>query len=346
MRTTPLLASASQALAGCPCAYYTLNATPNHATFTETLETDFTQPNPTLTWTSTPGLAWQAQAYNVTPAAARGPYGKTAQVRNVLLNPQSQGLDLWVRSQVLEGLVPIAEVVTARTDILYGSFRAGVKTTGSNGTCGALFFYHDDSQEIDMEVLSRQRALGNNTLNLVLQSPASSSAGFNAAGTPGFTPYALAFDPAAAFHEYRFDWLAGRVDMYVDGAWLHSFHDGVPDSPGAVHLIHWSNGDPGWSGGPPAQDAVLTVSYVRAYFNASGGASSCLGEDGGAASEVCEIPEDGPAAQPTARPLSASATGSAGPTSIPTHSGAGRSARRSSGTFVYALLLLRFLELW
>ncbi|KAK1057453.1 cell division cycle-related protein [Friedmanniomyces endolithicus] len=295
---------------------------------------------------STPGLAWQAQAYNVTPATARGPYGKTAQVGNVALNLQSLGLDLWVRSQVLEGLVPIAEVVTARTDVLYGSFRAGMRTTGTNGTCGAFFFYHDDSQEIDMEVLSRQQFQGNNTLNLVLQSPASESAGFNAAGTAGFIPYALAFDPAAAFHEYRYDWLPGRVDMYVDGAWLHSFHDGVPDSPGAVHLIHWSDGDPGWSGGPPGEDAVLTVSYVRAYFNASGGASACLGDEGGAVSEACEIPVDGPAAQPSVRPLSASATGAAGPTSISTHSGAGRSARRSSGTFVYALLLLRFLEQW
>jgi len=302
---------------------------------------------PSLTWTSTPGLAWQAQAYNVTPAAARGPYGKSAQVGNVALNSQSQGLDLWVRSQVLESMVPIAEVVTARTDVLYGSFRAGMRTTGTNGTCGAFFFYHDDSQEIDMEVLSRQQVPGgNHTLNLVLQSPASSSAGFNAAGTPGFTPYTLAFDPAAAFHEYRFDWLPGRVDMYVDGAWLHSFHDGVPDSPGAVHLIHWSNGDPGWSGGPPEEDAVLTVSYVTAYFNASGGASACLDDDGGAGGAVCEVPVDGPAAQPTARPLTASATGAAGPTSSTTHSGAGRSARRSSGTFVYALLLLRFLEQW
>ena len=33
--------------------------------------------------------------------------------------------------------------------------------------------------------------------------------------------------------------------------------------------MHWSTGDPNWSRGPPQQDAVMTVSYVKAYFNSS-----------------------------------------------------------------------------
>ena len=32
-------------------------------------------------------------------------------------------------------------------------------------------------------------------------------------------------------------------------------------------MNHWSNGNQGWSGGPPTTDAVMTVSYVKAYFN-------------------------------------------------------------------------------
>ncbi|KAK5684043.1 hypothetical protein LTS10_003907 [Elasticomyces elasticus] len=326
-RATLLLAlsTASQTLAACPCASHNLNATstPNHAIFTETLETDFTQPNPSLTWNSTQGLAWQVQIYNVTSAASRGPYGKAAELRNVVLNSQGQGLELWVRSQVLEGgMLSIGEVATARTDVLYGSFRVGMKTTRVNGTCGAFFFYHDDSQEIDIEILSRQQTNDNNTVNLVLQSPASQSAGFNAAGTPGFIPYNLAFNPTTEFHEYRYDWLPGRVDMFADGEWLHSFYDGVPDEPGAIHLIHWSNGDPGWSGGPPVEDAVLMVSYVKAYFNSSSGASRCLDDGGAAVTGVCDVPADGPAPQPTVRPSASSSTSSAGPTGSAAQSGA------------------------
>ncbi|KAK5735975.1 hypothetical protein LTR17_007810 [Elasticomyces elasticus] len=329
VRATLLLAlsTASQTLAACPCASFNLNATntPNHAIFTETLETDFTQPNPSLTWSSTQGLAWQAQTYNVTPSAARDPYGKTAELRNVVLNPQGQGLELWVRSQPSPesmSMLSIAEVATARTDVLYGSFRVGMKTTSVKGTCGAFFFYHDDSQEIDVEILSRQQTNDNNTVNLVLQSPASQTAGFNAAGTNGFVPYNLAFDPTTSFQEYRYDWLPGRVDMFADGVWLHSFYEGIPDSPGAIHLIHWSNGDAGWSGGPPVEDAVLMVSYVKAYFNSSNGPSRCLDDGGAVVTGVCDIPADGPAPQPTVRPSASSSTSSAGPTGSASQSGA------------------------
>lgn len=138
------------------------------ALFTELFETDFLNAPGNVTWDSQPGVLWQAQEYNTTPEAARGPYGKAAQLGNVVL---STGLQLWVRSQPLDGdggrLVPIAEVATARSDILYGSFRVGMKTTATNGTCAAFFFYHNDSEEIDMEVLSRQQQGGVHPINLV-----------------------------------------------------------------------------------------------------------------------------------------------------------------------------------
>jgi len=43
----------------------------------------------------------------------------------------------------------------------------------------------------------------------------------------------------------------------------------VPNFPGHVTLSHWSNGDPKWSAGPPATDAILTIEYLKGYFNSS-----------------------------------------------------------------------------
>ena len=43
----------------------------------------------------------------------------------------------------------------------------------------------------------------------------------------------------------------------------------VPRTPGHLLLSHWSNGNPGWSKGPPTSDATTTVSYVKAYYNSS-----------------------------------------------------------------------------
>lgn len=69
----------------------------------------------------------------------------------------------------------------------------------------------------------------------------------------------------------------------------------MPSSAGHVILQHWSNGDAKWSGGPPAQDALLTVSYVKAYFNTSSGEHAsrwrkgCAEAQGGAVCSVADV---------------------------------------------------------
>lgn len=51
------------------------------------------------------------------------------------------GLQLVVSSgEPRGGDVPGAELSSSRTDMLYGSFRAGFRYIGEGGTCGAFFF--------------------------------------------------------------------------------------------------------------------------------------------------------------------------------------------------------------
>lgn len=76
-------------------------------------------------------------------------------------------------------------------------------------------------------------------------------------------------NPSDGFHEYRYDWLPDRVEFYLDGQLLRTMFTSLPDGPGKLMLNHWSNGDPAWSGGPPRQDAVMTIMYLKTYFNAS-----------------------------------------------------------------------------
>ncbi|GAW26343.1 putative glycoside hydrolase family 16 protein [Rosellinia necatrix] len=70
---------------------------------------------------------------------------------------------------------------------------------------------------------------------------------------------------------------------------------GVPTTAGHLLLSHWSNGNPGWSQGPPTVNAVTTVSYVKAYFNSSleqrqqDFTARC--KDPSASGAVCPIPE-------------------------------------------------------
>ena len=153
--------------------------------------------------------------------------------------------------------------------------------------------FRNNSQEIDMEFLSKQFNDSSSAVNLVLQTPLSVEAGFDASNTTDFKVEALPFRPDKEFHEYRFDWSPEKVSFYADGQWLHDMTHYSPNSPGHLVLNHWSNGDPSWSAGPPQSDAVMTVSYIKAYFNSSDPAR----QEAYAArcptlnpNEVCEIP--------------------------------------------------------
>jgi len=198
------------------------------------------------------------------------------------------------------GYVPVAQMNSAREDLLYGTFRALMKITPVPGTCSAFFWvrpndtcpisivlaphaismeakltelkYFSNSQEIDFEILSSQFNFENGTfpINLILQSEQSAQQGFVNVGSPNWKVVNLPFDPTSAFHEYRIDFVPGNVIFYADEKALAKISTtAVPTSPGHLILNNWSNGDPTWSAGPPAQKAVTTVAYVKAYFNSS-----------------------------------------------------------------------------
>ncbi|KAL8671801.1 MAG: hypothetical protein Q9168_003707 [Polycauliona sp. 1 TL-2023] len=294
-----VLLFASVAWADCECGY-----TVNGTLYTDLLETDF------LHTKNVNESGWISQVYTVQSADARGPFGKDAEAKQLVANPLKSrydwagdgidggdaGLQVVVSSPGKGGLVPMGETATNRTDMLYGSFRAAIKLTGQKGTCGAFFWYLNDSREIDMEFLSSQFNETSHPVNLVLQSEESIAAGYNAEDTNAFQTHQLPFDPSEGFNEYRFDWFEDRVDFYANGVKLKSMTgDGVPKEPGHLMLSQWSNGDPNWSGGPPTQDAVMTVSYVKGYFNSSDTKrqddwkNRCL--DINAPNATCEVPE-------------------------------------------------------
>ncbi|KAF4956098.1 hypothetical protein FGADI_4039 [Fusarium gaditjirri] len=144
--------------------------------------------------------------------------------------------------------------------------------TKSGDDSGLELHYFNDTQEIDIEFLSQEFDHDNGIypINLVVQSKKSLEAGYDASKTGKFKRVRLDFDPTDAFHEYRFDYLQGQVLFYADGKLLARMKGGdMPSSGGHLILQHWSNGNPLWSGGPPKDDATVTISYVKAYFNSS-----------------------------------------------------------------------------
>ncbi|GKT43741.1 beta-glucanase [Colletotrichum spaethianum] len=302
--------------AACECGY-SANITGTVEAFTDLIETDFTKVMDIKNNTD-----WVRQEFNKTNSNARGPLGEKFQTTNIAAvhegsssyglssTKTAAGLQLLVESSTIDGLVPGAEIDSARNDVHYGSFRAMMKVPDVAGTCAAFFWapwrqninieqYHNDTQEIDMEFLTREFSPSNNSfpVNLVLHSRESLEKGYDASGTGNFLKVNLGFNPTTDFHEYRIDYLPNEVTFYADGKVLGAMNgSAVPTEGGHLILQHWSNGNPLWSGGPPQRDAILTVASVKAYFNSSLDArkadheSRCI--DPAAPGAVCAIPDD------------------------------------------------------
>ncbi|PBP25295.1 glycoside hydrolase, family 16 [Diplocarpon rosae] len=248
--------------------------------WTDLLETDFLHLDEISKDTD-----WSLQNYSVSAQADRGPFGMRFLLEDVELNriPDltnwtgpgenggDPGLQLSVQAGVSQdGFTSCAQMNSVRDDMLWGSYRALLKLPLVSGTCSAFFWYFNDSQEIDMEILSSQFYKNNNTflINLVHQSPQSASQGFSVIGKD-YEVADLPFDPTSGFHEYRIDYLPDQIIFYGDGQVIGFMNSTVSPQPGHLILTHWSNGDKGWSGGPPVEEAVLSVAYVKAYFNSS-----------------------------------------------------------------------------
>ncbi|KAL9007571.1 MAG: hypothetical protein Q9173_007191, partial [Seirophora scorigena] len=255
--------------AACECGYSThaINTNTNKV-YTDVLESDFLRLRDFNAQSD-----WDRQVWDI-PAVGSAKWGKNMTAGNVRMNPGppaaegsveggEPGLQLWVSSGAPEGgSVPGGEVATRRRDMLYGSFRAGIKYTGESGTCGAFFWQFDDHAEIDVEFLSKLYVDPANTdiLLVIHAAPEVSTSDL-------FRPTPVGFRPSVGYHEYRFDWTPDSITYYADSKLIWESKLGVPTHPGGLILNHWSNGDPGWSNGPPAKDARMDFSYVKAYFN-------------------------------------------------------------------------------
>ena len=160
--------------------------------------------------------------------------------------------------------------------------------------------YFSDQQELDVEFLSHD----------YLPAPATAAPVYfvnhhapDAAGSANtFNVILLPFRPDQGYHEYRFDWTPDKISFYADGQWLLDWTTFSPSTPGPLHLKHWSTGANAWSRGPPPQDAIQTMSYVKAYFNTTApdrvAAYNSRCKDPAAPNAICQIPDQNVAPDP------------------------------------------------
>jgi hypothetical protein len=131
-------------------------------------------------------------------------------------------------------------------------------------TFKAVFFYHNDNQEADIEFLSDPQSLSN-PKRIPQVWFTNQDADYDGRTSEGHvTPPA---DATSVEHEYRIDWTKDSVSYFIDGDMKWSSSANVASEPAAWVWNNWANGDKYWSWGPPAKDAIFKVSDIKMYFN-------------------------------------------------------------------------------
>ena len=243
----PLLASTALvvalARAACECGYKTNTG----EIWQYAVVTDFSQLGTT---------AWSGDAdWEVTELVREATVDLEYTSDNVAVSDGKLQLTCSAYNASQGGNIRSGQIRTTRDDILRGSFRASYSVaSGSAGSVAGFFFYANDTQEIDIEIQSK---MSNETVHIGNQPTQSTDVLLPTNGA------------VTEVHDYRFDWLAGQTNFYLDSVPAGSFSEDVPVVNGRIDLNMWGNG--GTFSGPatPTTDNVMSISKIALYFNTS-----------------------------------------------------------------------------
>ncbi|THX69784.1 hypothetical protein D6D05_08882 [Aureobasidium pullulans] len=151
-----------------------------------------------------------------------------------------------------------AQIVTAWSDITYGSIRTVAKGTKNLGAVYGMFFYGPDvpHYETDIELVT----LNPTTVHFTNQNDTMS----NSTETTLYGSSTI-----SSWHEYRLDWVPGSISFYIDGVLRENKTQGVPKGSGAWYWNAWSDGGP-FSQGPARQANTFFIQSIDMYVNRTG----------------------------------------------------------------------------
>lgn len=158
------------------------------------------------------------------------------------------------------------EIFWRPADVDAISLRVSARISGDPGAVAGIFTYHNDTQESDIEILTRD---GGSSVHLTNQPTLDSNDQPIADST--FNESMPWFKTVDEFSVYRLDWFPniGVSAWYVDGAKLKTSEVNVPFESSTVMIDMWSNGG-SWSGDMNTWgEAQIEIQWIEMAFNAS-----------------------------------------------------------------------------
>ncbi|UBV44898.1 glycoside hydrolase family 16 protein (plasmid) [Deinococcus taeanensis] len=179
---------------------------------------------------------------------------------------------LVMKLDVTAGLLASGAEVATSAQYGYGTYEARVRAasssadpsvagTGSSGNISAFFNYVNNSEtEIDHEIEGQ-----NPTTDWMgaWQTTARHDYGTGGAGGANLTQ---------AFHTYRWDWSATKIDFYIDGVLKRTTTGVLPSAAAHLMLNLWPTNSTGWGGVASLGTSYMLVDYVS--FTPAGAADT------------------------------------------------------------------------
>lgn len=134
---------------------------------------------------------------------------------------------------------------------------------GASGAVAGIFTYHNDTEESDIEVLTRDPTTQVHFSN---QPTEDLNTG---APIPGatFNKTLASSQKTTDWNVYRLDWIPRHSAWYVNGAQAGNTDVNVPNVASMVILNMWSNGGPFSGVMAPGGEAWLDVQWIELLFN-------------------------------------------------------------------------------
>ncbi|KAL6407641.1 hypothetical protein AUP68_08662 [Ilyonectria robusta] len=149
------------------------------------------------------------------------------------------------------------------------------------GACTAFFTYENDTQEADIELLTRNKpdVVGFNTQpTLDIHGKFVPDSHWNMSFPNNVT--------RDSWVNYRMDWVGDQVVWYVNGVHMANTSVNVPVEPSRLSIAMWGNGGT-WTGNMTlGKSALLEVQWIEVVYNLSGTSPA---ENGHVGASVCNL---------------------------------------------------------
>ncbi|WVR09774.1 hypothetical protein IAU60_006850 [Kwoniella sp. DSM 27419] len=185
--------------------------------------------------------------------------------KNVKLN--NGVLEFWVPGgQVANGgAITGAEIMTIKP-YLGGIVSMDAKLDPGHGTVQSIFTYTIDEgvgrSEQDIEMLGQSFMKASDIADAGIQltnwDPKWSGTDFK------ITPFPA--NPTTDYHKYTIGWMPKKTTYYFDDKAIDGPSKFRSVDPSQVVINHWTNGDPGFTEGPPKKDLVMKVKSLAFYL--------------------------------------------------------------------------------